>query len=345
MAEPFGPGRTLPRMVDLVAHWRSARFLEEVTGWVDDVLAARRQVRTGPLTEVGVRFWAAVYAVPLPGGRAFLKVANPGQAFEGPLLDVLARLAPGHVVPPWAVDSGQGRWLLPDGGPLVPADESGWARLVRDTAVLQRRCEHRRAELDLVPALDASVALDWAARTVEDLAALPEDDAQHLRPDAADRCRAGLVPLAGSLRVLAGSGVPDTLQPNDMHPSNACDTVGTQSPARLFDLGDAFWSHPWAVLHRALRGAGGGRLAGPLPHTPLTRQLVSDYTAHWPQVAPQDRAAVVAAADRLGALQRAASWQRLLAHVDPDRLSVPAPRVADYLAQALRPDAGAEPQP
>ena len=42
------------------------------------------------------------------------------------------------------------------------------------------------------------------------------------------------------------------------------------------------------------------------------------------------------AADRLGCLQRAASWQRLLAPTDPARLGLPAvPRVADYLLRAL----------
>jgi hypothetical protein len=45
---------------------------------------------------------------------------------------------------------------------------------------------------------------------------------------------------------------------------------------------------------------------------------------------------VLEAADRLGAVHRAASWLRLLAPVDPDRLAVPTPRVADWLELALR---------
>jgi hypothetical protein len=36
-------------------------------------------------------------------------------------------------------------------------------------------------------------------------------------------------------------------------------------PFRLFDLGDAFWSHPFAVLHLPLRAASGVGLADPLP--------------------------------------------------------------------------------
>lgn len=319
-----------------MATWRSTAFRERATAWVDEVLAARGARRTGPLTEVKVRFWAAVHAVPLGDGTAYLKVGNPGQAFEGELLRALGRLAPDHVVVPWAVLPARGWWLLPDGGPQLERSDAAWARLVEDAAVLQRRCEGARDAVPMLPALEASAATGWLSATVADLASRPPGDAQRTDPAAADRCRAALPRLRRSMEQLDGSGVPSTLQPNDVHPGNACAPLHPGAPCRAFDLGDAFWSHPWAVLHRALRGAARVPLEAPLPDTALTRRLVDAYAEHWPEVPRRDRRGLVAAADRLGAVQRAASWVRLLDPVDPLRLGVPTPpRVADFVSQAL----------
>ncbi|WP_141401481.1 hypothetical protein [Ornithinimicrobium cerasi] len=323
-------------MQDVVATWRSAPFRARATAWVDEVLAARGERRTGPLTEVKVRFWAAVHAVPLRDGTAYLKAGNPGQAFEGELLLALGRLAPEHVVVPWAVLPSEGWWLLPDGGPPVERSEAGWLRLVGDAADLQRRCEGSRDRLGMLPALEAAGATDWLAGTVEGLTARPGTDARHLDPAVAAGARSALPRFRRAMERLDASGVPGTLQPNDVHPGNACAPQDPDRPCRAFDLGDAFWSHPWAVLHRALRGAAAVPLEAPLPDTTLTRRLVDAYAERWPEVARRDRLALVEAADRLGAAQRAASWVRLLDPVDPARLDLPTPpRVADFVAQAL----------
>lgn len=324
-------------MTDLVARWRSPDFLADATGWVDGVLAGRGLRRAGPLVERTVRFWAGVYAVPLAppgaGERAFLKVGNPGQAFEGPLLATLAQIAPGLTVEPWAVDEQVGRWLLPDAGPTPSASDAVWAESVALAATLQRTCADHLAELATVPRLDAGDATAYVVDLVGRMTARPVTDPQHLPADEARTLLAGVPRLEAAMTVLAGSGPPLTLQPNDVHPGNA--GRGPDGRLRLFDLGDAFLSHPWAVLAGPLRGVSGTRLREPLPDTPATRDLLDRYAEHWPEVDRADRHTVLAAADRLGSVHRAASWERLLAPVDPERLGVETPRLADWLRLAL----------
>ncbi len=177
------------------------------------------------------------------------------------------------------------------------------------------------------------------ADAIEDLAHLPTSDPQHLSAADASRLTGGLPALQDDLALLADLGIPETLQPNDVNPRNAC---GPDEAAalRFFDLGDAFWSHPFAALHLPMRLAAGLDLAAPLPSAPAAVRVAEAYLARWPEAPRRRWAAVVRAADRLGAVHRAASWQRLLAPVDPARLGLPTPRIADWLAAALRPAAG-----
>lgn len=350
------PGRvpaTMPgadrQRSDLVGRWSGSAFQREAAGWVDEVLAGRGLARSGPLQPEKIRFWSAVFRVPIgsvrvadrPAGTrsrdlAWLKVGNPGQAFEGRLLAASGRIAPDRVVVPWAVDEEQGRWLLPDGGPTLDGSRPrDWVGLLTDVADLQRMCAPHRAELDMVPGLPAVEAPGWCDGTVHRLAALPPHDPQHLARERAEELLGRLGRLADRMALLARAGPPETLQPNDAHPRNAVGPLTPGGPARVFDLGDAVWSHPWAVLHTTVRLAAGVRLTEPWPDTPLTRRVLDAYADRWPEVDRADRAEVAAAADRLGALHRAASWLRLLAPVDPDRLGVPTPSVADWLELAL----------
>ena len=98
-----------------------------------------------------------------------------------------------------------------------------------------------------------------------------------------------VVPLrskfTAAMSVLRGTELPTTLQPNDVHPGNA--GRGPDGRLRLFDLGDAFRSHPWAVLSAPLRTAGGTRLRDPLPDTATVRRLLDRY-AERHGLAPHD---------------------------------------------------------
>ncbi len=350
-----------------MARWAGTAFQQEAAAWADEVLGRRGLARSGPLVPEKIRFWSAVFAVPFAGGRAWFKVGNPGQAFEGRLLRTLGQVVPDRVLAPWAVDEDRGWWLLPDGGPTLDGSRpTDWVDLVGDVADLQRACAAHHDRLDMVPALPAEEAAGWVEGTVDRLTRLPAADRQHLDPARArslvgkgPRGHDGLRRFGKRMEILAGTGLPATLQPNDAHPRNAVGPSTPGGPARVFDLGDAVRSHPWAVLHTTVRLAARVPLTDTWPDTPLTRRIVDAYLERWPEVdlgsgrpgtgtagtagwrsdgGPGDRGLpeVLAAADRLGAVHRAASWLRLLAPVDPDRLAVPTPRVADWLELALR---------
>ena len=87
-----------------------------------------------------------------------------------------------------------------------------------------------------------------------------------------------------------------------------------------------------AVSALALHGAP-QRLVDPLPDTAPVRRLVDAYLEHWPEVTSRDRPGLLRAADRLGALHRAASWQRLLAPVEPTKVLAYGRNYAEHAAE------------
>lgn len=331
-------------MMDLVAIWNSDAFHEELTGWLDNHLTMIGMERRGPLVSARVRFWSGVFHAAVTGQehrRVWVKVGNPGQTFEGALLRGLGRVVPDQVVRPMVVDDSRGWWVLPDGGPTVresAAQELGtvWGDLLHQTARLQRRVAARRAELSAVPALPLGDVIQEVDSRLSILGSRDPGDPQHLSTDALQAARAGLRRPEASITTLSRLGIPDTLQPNDVSPSNAFLPRTPGGPYRLFDMGDAFWSHPFGVLHLPLRLAAGSSLADPLPDRPDVRRLAEQYLRCWPEVPVRRWPEVLEAADRLGAVHRALSWERLLAHVDARSLTDP-PRVSVWFMQALAP--------
>ncbi len=91
-------------MRDVIEEWQRASFADTATAWVDGALSEVGHWRTNDLAPRKVRFWAAVFSAETTAGRVWFKVANPGQAFEGSLLVVLARVQPEGVIEPLAVD-------------------------------------------------------------------------------------------------------------------------------------------------------------------------------------------------------------------------------------------------
>lgn len=331
---------------DLLAYWGSASFRAEALRWVHEVLGERDVTLAGEIVPHRVRFWSAVLTIDTSIGTLWFKAANPGQAFEAPLLLRLSRLVPDHVVTPIGVEEARGWLLLPDDGPSVrergEVTVAEWEALVVSAARMQVALTGHGKELaDAgLPSLLPDRAHEYATARVETLARLPVDDPQHIDVDRARRLLRDLEDVGVLFAELASSGVPPTLQPNDAGAANA--VRGPDGDGhRFFDLGDAFWSHPFAVLQVPLRMA-----TGAWPHAPaatdVTRaRLVRAYLEHWPQVAPgPDADRLVEAADRLAGLHRCESWRRLLAHVHPDRLGITTPRLADWLADAARPRRG-----
>ncbi|GAA1892086.1 hypothetical protein [Lapillicoccus jejuensis] len=210
-------------MRDLVAEWTSPQGVEDLTGWVDDVLVARGEHRRGPLDPIRVRFWSAVFRLDTDHGRRWVKLGNPGQAFEGALLRQLGALVPDEVLAPLAVDETAGRWLLPDGGPTLrdagAESVADRAALLVQVADLQQRTAGERHRLTAVPALPQADTTPYVVALVDRLAALPPDDPQSVTAEQVARWRRGLDALDAAVARLIALGLPDTLQPATSTPT------------------------------------------------------------------------------------------------------------------------------
>ncbi|WP_199423377.1 hypothetical protein [Actinotalea solisilvae] len=326
---------------DLVAHWSSDGFRDDATAWVRAALDPHGVALRGPLEVHRVRFWSAVLSATTDAGRVWFKATNPGQSFEATLLARLGRLAPDDVVVPLAVDSGRGWLLLPDAGPAVrdrgAVTTGDWEALVAHAARLQVALRGHHTELAAagLPALDAGQAEEHVTALVERLRRLPPGDPQRVAPDEARALLRGLRGVAQGFDELARSGIPSTFQPGDVSVGNAVPRDG--GGFRLFDVGDAFWSHPFAALQVPVRMATGSWPGPPAPDDAVAARLGDAVLDAWGIAPGADAARLVEAADRLASVQRCESWRRLLAHADPDRLGVPTPRLADWLADAVRP--------
>lgn len=315
-------------MRDLEAWWDSPDLLAEVGRWATTELGRHGVAATGPAVAHRVRFWSAVFRVPTEAGTFWVKAASPGQGFEIALTTALADLVPEHVLTPLAtvVDPARDRFwmLMPDGGTTLRdhggATTAHWCRLARDLAELQRALAphgDRLREAGL-PTLRAADGVAYVERMIAWGSSLDPADPQHLGAAQQDELRSGLPRLAADLALLASSGVPDSLQHNDASDSNAFVTgPDGLGPLRFFDLGDAFWSHPFAALQLTLCFA-----TGSLPWPDMTSEVattVADaYLACWPEhVSVAELRPLVTPALRLAQLHRTESWRRLLAVIPP----------------------------
>lgn len=330
-------------MRDLEAWWSEPAFAAEVTDWARTQLRGRGITVVGPAVAHRVRFWSAVLRVPTDHGDVWVKAASPGQGFEVELTTALARIVPTHVLAPIAtlVDADGGRfWMLsPDGGTTLRehggATEAHWRRLVIDAASMQRALIPHRAALAAtgLSALSARDGVAYTERMIGWGRGLPSTDPQHLSHEQAQSLTSLLPTLASDLGVLIDSGVPDTLQHNDLSDANAfvsgADGLG---PLRFFDLGDAFWSHPFAALHLTLCFA---TASFPWPdlRAAVAGPVIEAYLSCWPEHGTvAELWPLVVPALRLAQLHRVESWRRLLAAVPPRPEST---RLPDVLALAL----------
>ena len=260
------------------------------------------------------REWSRVRRLDRPGGRrAWLKQVPEGLRAEAALTSLLARSGVPGALPVLAAEPSEGWLLTPDGGQTLSealgdgeADGGAllaapWEEALRAYARLQRAAEPLAGEL--------------LAAGVPDLRpeALPALAARRVFEDAPELAR--LLPLwEEDAACLAASGIPASVQHEDLHPGNVFAASLT-----VFDWGDASISHPWQSLTVAVQ-------------EPWELGAQEAYLREWGRD-PGDpqTAAELAAARRLGCVGRAASWARVRDAVGtPPRFGNP---VAGWLAR------------
>jgi hypothetical protein len=309
---------------DLPALWRSQQWRAGLEAWLVPALAGAGVTVTGPVVQERVRFWSTVLHVETDAGRVWVKENAPSQAFEAGLVAAVERVVPGLCAPALAVDPDRGWLATADLGQPMWHDETlppedDWVSVVEQVAVAQRvLADHEQAllatGLERFP-VGPDEVVTWAVSLLERLRALPAGDPRRPTDTEMALVDDGLGRIREAAAALAGSGLPCTLQHNDLHLGNAFRRPG--GGAALIDLGDAVWAHPLTTLRipvwilRHLHEEDG--------HGPASRRALAagldPWTDRWDLTA---LTALVPAAERISCLHRALSWARLHADVPPE---------------------------
>jgi len=299
---------------------------------------------TGPIEQPHIRPWSTVFRIPTDHGPAWCKASGRGPAYEGRLLDAFARHGIHGALLPLATDPTRDLILFPDGGATLRAmrpdgtgdhDLDAWVRILRGYADLQRAT---------APIADELVALGVPDlrpdRMPVVLAGFVTDDAIWRRADdedreATERARERLPelrPVVDRLvAVLTRSGIPATIQHDDLHGGNVL--VGPDGD-RVFDWGDASVAHPFGTLTTTLNSI--EHHAGFDQAGPELGRVRDAYLETWSGPATHDELAAAArAATVLGAISRAASWERSFAGLPDDQLDGHGGATAAWLAELV----------
>jgi hypothetical protein len=322
------------------ATWTDAAWRAAALTWAEFELDCLRIAMRGEPEQPHVMPWSTVLRLDVDGGPVWLKSIGSGSAQEPPLSSALAGWVPGRVLAPLAMHAGRRLTLLPDGGPTLrdtgrAAVPESWEAMLAEYAQLQ---------LDLAPYADEMVALGVPDARPERLPALvaellADDEAMLLdRPDGLttairERIAADLPTYAECCRRLAESGVPASLQHDDLHDGNV---FAGADGHRFFDWGDATVSHPFLSLLVSLRMA--ARALDVPPGDPVLRRLRDAYLEPWGSYGSRSELReLCGVALRVGPPARALTWHRILVGIHPGERAEWAASVPGWMATYLEP--------
>ncbi|MEV0004600.1 aminoglycoside phosphotransferase family protein [Micromonospora sp. NPDC050980] len=304
------------------AGWDAPAWRESASHWVAEQLGRYGRRVTGPVQE-RIRPWSLVWRVPTGDDDAWFKANSDDTRHEAGVLAALARLAPGRVPDPLAVDAGRGWSLLPEGGRTlrdalaVAPDPGRWERILPVYAELQRASAAHAGELLALGLPDHRP--EALPRLFTDL--LDDTDALllgregGLTPETHARLRVHADRYARDCRRLADLGIEPTVQHDDLHDGNV---FVTADGPRFFDWGDASLAHPFGTLLVTLRSVAH---AFELPAgDPALLRLRDAYLEAWSD--RHDRAVLreaAALATTVTTVSRSLAWRRALPAADPAR--------------------------
>ncbi len=301
-----------------MAWWSSGQWRAEATEWIESSLSDRGIRLIGPIEQPRIRFWGTSLTMPTDAGVVWFKENHPNQGFEAALVERLGSLCPDRVLPVLAVERTRGWMLTADQGPTLATRDGDRAghrvQVVREFATLQRALSGHRDDLvgTGLFVLDPEDAPQRFRARVEDLAALPARHPFALGADGAAAARARIPLLERAAAVLADSGVPLSVEHNDLHDNNAFLAAGDGAPLRFFDFGDALWAHPFVSLFVPMGQVSPEGDATDPRDLPAGRALIESYLDVWDDLAPRTHLRrAVGAALVLGHLHRLESWWRV----------------------------------
>jgi hypothetical protein len=226
--------------------WRA-----EATRWIGSELSRVGRRVTGEVVQRRIRPWSTQLVVPSDRGTVWFKANCRSSAYEPAVHLALARLEPGEVEAPLAIDVDRGWMMTTDRGTTLGDSHAAtleeWQSVVELAARVQRQVAEHGEVLVAAGLPDCSPATVPARYRwlVDQLAALPADHPSHLPAEEADSLRARTGAVEEAVAALLAAPLPVSLQHGDLHPGNV---FVVDDGMRFFDFGDAQWAHVLEVL-------------------------------------------------------------------------------------------------
>lgn len=228
------------------SRWTDPEWVASAQAWIAEELDRLDLRVTGRIEQPHVQRWATVMRVPTSGGRVWFKANTGSLQHEAGVVSLLAERAAGVVPPLLAADVSRGWMLMADAGErlrdLVPIERSldRWLDVLASYARIQLACSD---------AVDELLALGVPDRR---LSTLPSSYAAIVESlDVEPRFREAVGYVEGLCCALAGFGIEETLQHDDLHDGQVFVRDGRHL---VMDWGDACISHPFFTLSVTLEG-------------------------------------------------------------------------------------------
>lgn len=230
--------------------WTDSAWVAHAHEWICERLRERGIAVVGTIDQVHVYPWSTVMRAPTDNGDMFFKANAPELRHEAHLVSVLSAKRPDCVPPLLAADLELGWMLMSDAGTplreIVQRDRdlSPWLEILPLYAGLQR---------DVAGDADDLVSLGVPDLRLATLASKVERflETVDVPPDERRRLAAALPRIDDMCAELAGYGVPETIQHDDLHDGQVFARDGRY---RFLDWGDACVSHPFFTLSVTLEG-------------------------------------------------------------------------------------------
>jgi aminoglycoside phosphotransferase (APT) family kinase protein len=151
-----------------------------------------------------------------------------------------------------------------------------------------------------------------------------------------ERQRAASSSYAAMCADLAASGVPPSLQHDDLHDANVFVAGSEDAPYRVFDWGDAAVAHPFTTLLVTLRVV--ALRASLAPGAPELLRLRDAYLEPWTaEHDARDLREAARLAVRTGVVSRAACYRRALLEATPAGVEEYGDGVPGWLQELFEP--------
>ena len=259
--------------------WTDPLWLAEAHGWIHDQVARLGARVVGEIDQQHIYPWATVMRVPTERGDVYFKANAPALRFEAALVALLTERRPDCVPPLLAVELDRGWMLMEDAGTRLrelveqERDLGRWLDVLPLYAGLQ---------LDVADRADDLVPLGVPDLRLAALAARYEQLLEEIELPAEDRRRAeASAPRVHELcEELAGYGLPETIQHDDLHDGQVYVRDGRYL---LLDWGDACVSHPFFTLSVTLEGVlawGLDDVEGSVDVTPFRNAYLATFERH-----------------------------------------------------------------